>query len=73
MLLVHQGTTPLPGSSAWAALPVSEQERAYADYAALNEMPGVTAGLPLGVPADATTVRHVDGEAVTTPGPVVGP
>ena len=36
VLLIFQGTTPLPGSEAWTALPEQEQQRVYADYAALD-------------------------------------
>ncbi len=67
--LIHQGSTPLPGTPAWDQLPVDAQKAVYADYAALNEIPGVTPGLPLGLPADATTVRVADGRALVTDGP----
>ena len=69
VLLIFQGTTPLPGSEAWAALPEQEQQRVYADYAALHEVPGISPGLPLGLPDDATTVRVQDGRALVTDGP----
>ena len=39
MLLIHQGTTPLPGSPEWEALPDDEKGKVYADYQALNETP----------------------------------
>jgi hypothetical protein len=61
VLLIFQGTTPLPGSDAWKALPESEQKAIYADYAALNQTPGVTPGLPLGLPGAARTVQLRDG------------
>ena len=48
-----------------------EQQRIYRDYAALNSTPGVTPGLPLGLPDNATTVRVEDGKALTTDGPFV--
>ena len=44
--LIYQGTTPLPGTPAWDALPEEEQKAVYADYAALNQTSGVTPGLP---------------------------
>ncbi len=69
VLLIFQGTTPLPGSEQWQALPEHEQQRVYADYAALNELPGVTPGLPLGLPDEATTVRVQDGRTLVTDGP----
>lgn len=57
ILLIYQGSTPLPGSEAWKALPEVEQKAIYADYAAITKAPGVTPGLPLGLPAAARTVR----------------
>jgi hypothetical protein len=72
-LFIYQGTTPLPNSDAWEALPADEQQRIYADYAALNKNPSVSGGLPLGLPAQAKTVRVQDGEVVTSDGPYAGP
>lgn len=72
VLLIYQGSTPLPGSEAWEALPADEQKTIYADYGAFNQAPGVTPGLPLGVPEKATTVRVGDGKPVSTEGPYVG-
>ena len=72
MLLIHQGDSPTPRSpEAWAALSEEEQKAVYADYAAINQTPGVTPGLPLGLPENATTVRVQDGKALTTDGPFV--
>ena len=48
VLLVYQGTTPLPGSDRWKALSEAEQKAVYADYAEINKTSGVTPGLPLG-------------------------
>jgi hypothetical protein len=62
VLLIYQGTTPLPGSDAWQALPETEQKSIYADYAALNKAPGVTPGLPLGLSSAARTVQAKDGK-----------
>jgi hypothetical protein len=39
VMLIYQGTTPLPGSDEWAALPEEQQQRIYADYRAINEHP----------------------------------
>lgn len=61
VLLVYQGTTPLPGTDRWKALPAAEQKQIYADYAALNQAPGVAPGLPLGLPDAARTVQVRDG------------
>jgi len=72
VLLIYQGTTPLPGTEAWEALPDDEQKRIYADYGALNQAPGVTPGPPLGLPENATTVRVEDGRTVSADGPYVG-
>jgi len=71
-LLIYQGTTPLPNTEAWDALPAEEQQRIYADYAALNKNPAVSPGLPLGLPAQAKTVRVENGNAVTSDGPLMG-
>jgi hypothetical protein len=61
VLLIYQGTTPLPGTPEWDAMPQEEQTKVYADYAALNQTPGATSGPPLGLPADARTVVVKDG------------
>jgi hypothetical protein len=53
------------------ALTPEEYKRVAADYAAVNATPNVTAGLPLGLPGKAVTVRASDGEAVATEGPYV--
>jgi hypothetical protein len=70
--LIYQGTTPLPGSDEWTALSEEEQKQIYADYGALNNTAGVTPGLPLGLPENATTVRVQGGRTLTTDGPFVG-
>jgi len=69
MLLIHQGTTPTPGSDEWERLSEAEQGAVYAAYKALNETPGVTPGLGLQPPETATTVRVKDGKTLTTDGP----
>jgi hypothetical protein len=71
VLLIYQGTTPLPNTPEWSTLSDHEQRAVYADYAALNSTPGVTPGLPLGLPGAATTVRSTDDATATTPGPYV--
>jgi hypothetical protein len=71
MLLIHQGTTPLPGSPAWEHLSEDEQRAVYSDYQAINETPGVTPGNGLAPPEAATTVRVQDGKTLTTDGPFV--
>lgn len=70
MLLIHQGSTPLPGSDAWDALTDDERNAVYADYGAINQTPGVTpAEVRMAAPETATTVRVEDGRALTTDGP----
>ncbi len=71
LLLIHQGTTPTPRDESWAELSPEEQSAVYADYQAINETPGVVAGLQLGPPDSATTVRVQDGRTLTTDGPFV--
>lgn len=71
MLLIHQGTTPLPGSPEWESLSADEQGAVYSSYKAINETPGVTPGVRMGSPETATTVRVQDGKTLTTDGPFV--
>jgi hypothetical protein len=71
LLLIHQGTTPLPGTEEWDRLSEEEQGRIYADYQGVNRTPGVTPGVRMGQPDTATTVRVSDGETLTTDGPFV--
>jgi hypothetical protein len=72
VLMIYQGTTPLPGTPEWDALPQEEQTAIYADYAAINQTPAVSPGPPLGLPADARTVRVKDGAVHATEGPYLG-
>jgi hypothetical protein len=55
--------------AAWSRLSEEEQQGIAADYAALNETPGVTPGEWLAQPDAATTVQVRDGKTVTTDGP----
>ena len=71
MLLIHQGTTPVPGTEAWEALSDDEKNGVYAAYKALNKTPGFTPGLQMQGPETATTVRVQDGRTLTTDGPFV--
>jgi hypothetical protein len=45
MLLIHQGSTPLPGADEWNGLSEDERNAVYADYQAINKTPGVASGL----------------------------
>jgi hypothetical protein len=72
MLLIHQGTTPLPGSDEWERLSDEEKGAVYGAYKAVNETPGVTpASVQMQTPETATTVRVKDGKTLTTDGPFV--
>ena len=71
MLLIHQGTTPVPGTPEWERLSADEQKAVYADYQAVTATPGVAPGLWLESPEAATTVRVEDGTTLTTDGPFV--
>ena len=69
VLLIYQGTTPLPGSERWNALSEAEQKAIYADYAELNKAPGNSPGLPLGLPDAARTVQVQGGKVQVKTGP----
>jgi hypothetical protein len=69
VLLVYQGSTPLPGSDRWQALSEAEQKAVYSDYAELNKTKGITPGLPLGLPDAARTVQVRDGKTRVKNGP----
>ena len=71
VMLIYQGSTPLPGTPEWEAMPEEEQQSVYAEYGALHKQEGLTQGLPLGLPENAMTVRVEGGEAVTSGGPYV--
>jgi hypothetical protein len=69
MLLIHQGTTPLPGTDEWERLSQDEQKAVYAAYQAVNQTAGFTPGVQMQPPVAATTVRVQDGKTLTTDGP----
>jgi len=71
MLLIYQGSTPLPGTPEWEALSPEQQGAVYAGYKAVNETPGMTPGRQMGAPETATTVRVENGKTLTTDGPFV--
>jgi hypothetical protein len=68
VLLVYQGSTPVPGSDRWKTLSKAEQKAIYSDYAELNKTAGLAPGLPLGLPDAARTVRVRDGKTDVTVG-----
>jgi hypothetical protein len=71
MLLIHQGTTPLPGTPEWDELSAEEQGAVYGAYQGINETAGVSPGERMAGPETATTVRVEDGRTLTTDGPFV--
>jgi hypothetical protein len=71
ILLINQGTTPLPGTEAWNGLSEEEQRGVYAAYQEINENPAITPGQQMQPPETATTVRVEGGETLTTDGPFV--
>jgi hypothetical protein len=71
LLLIHHGTTPLPGTPEWDALGDDERGAVYAGYQKVNTYPGVTPGEHMEGPETATTVRVEDGRTLTTDGPFV--
>jgi hypothetical protein len=71
MLLIHHGTTQLPGTPEWEQLSEDEQKQVYADYQAINQTPGVTPGIWMEHPETATTVRVDNGQTLATDGPFV--
>jgi hypothetical protein len=73
MLLIHQGTTPIPGSDAWDALSDDDRNGVYAAYSAINQTSGFTPGQQLGGPDAATTVRVANGAPQTTEGAIEDP
>ena len=68
IMLIYQGSA----LERQAALSEEEQKQVYADYQQINQLAGVTPGLPMGQPGGATTVRVEDGRAVTSEGPYAG-
>ena len=52
-----------------AQLSPEDQQRVWADYAAINQTPGATPGERMGPPDTATTVRVQDGQTLSTDGP----
>jgi len=72
MLLIHQGDSPTPRTpEAWAKLSEDERKAVSADYQAVNQTPGVSPGVGLEAPENATTVRVQDGRTLRTDGPFV--
>ena len=72
VLVVYHGTSPLPGSTAWQALPEAEQRAIYAQYADVNQATGNTLRLPPLAPHKATTVQVREGQVQVKEGPHLG-
>jgi hypothetical protein len=72
LLLIHHGDSATPSDpDAWSRLSEEEQKAIHAEWAAINQTPGVTPGLWLESPQSATTVRVEEGQTLTTDGPFV--
>ncbi len=78
MLLIHFADAPRPrrdgdtnerAVSEFEGLPAEEQKTIYAEWQAINEVPGVTPGVQLQPPERATTVRVQNGKTLATDGP----
>ena len=68
VMVIYQGSA----LETQAALSEEEKKQVYADYQQINATPGVTPGVPMGLPENATTVRVEAGKTLTTDGPFVG-
>src|ERR1051326_5212272 len=68
VMLIYQGTA----LEDQATLPEEQQRQVYADYQGFTRIPGVSPGVPMGLPENATTVRVDGGRTLTTDGPFVG-
>ncbi len=68
VMLIYQGTA----LESQAGLSEQDKEQVKADYQEINKMKGVTSGVPMGLPENATTVRVDAGKTLTTDGPFVG-
>jgi hypothetical protein len=66
VLLIYQGKDYDPG-----ALSKAEHQSVAQRYGAINELPNVRPGLPLGHVSDAVAVRVVNGETMANPGSAV--
>ena len=68
VLLIYQGSTPIPGTDRWNQLSAEEQKAIYADYAEFNQTAGLEVGLPMGLPEASRTVRVKDGKSMVEKG-----
>jgi hypothetical protein len=68
VLLIYQGSTPLPGSDRWKEMPEEEQKSIYSEYAEFNKTPNMIPGAALGLPTSAKTVQVSNGRTKVTDG-----
>jgi hypothetical protein len=72
LLLINQGDAPTPyDRDAWNRLSEDEQKEIFRAYQEVSNAPGVTPGVQMAPPENATTVRVADGKTLTTDGPFV--
>ncbi|HEX5478796.1 MAG TPA: YciI family protein [Dehalococcoidia bacterium] len=69
VLVIYHGSFPLPGTGGWDELGDAEKKEIYAEYAAVNQTPGITLRLPPIAPGEATTVRVASGKVEVNDGP----
>jgi hypothetical protein len=69
MMLIYQGSTPLPGTPEWDALSDEERGQVYKSYQDLNQTEGFASGEQMQSAEMATTVRAEGHEILTTDGP----
>lgn len=67
VLLIYQ----TPGFNPKSLSP-EDHSRVAKDYQAASSTPGATSGPPMGLPANAITVRVTEGRVITAPGPYAG-
>jgi hypothetical protein len=69
VMLIYQGTAPVPPSEEWNRLSRDEKKAVYAAYRAIDETPGVTPGYQL--QPEATIVQVQNGKTLHTDGPFI--
>ncbi|MFE0025673.1 YciI family protein [Amycolatopsis sp. NPDC059021] len=69
VMVIYHGSYPLPGTPQAETVSAEDKKAAYADWAALSALENWKGAPPMGLPADATTVRVENGSAITSQGP----
>jgi len=72
MLMIYEGTTPLPGTPEWVLLSDEQQDAVLAADRAVAETPGTTPAVRMRPPEKAVTVRVRDGRPLTAEGAFAG-